>query len=627
MINKLKEFHNAFLESSAFSITDVDKFFNKILLLVAEEFDSKVSYFISLNRMPNEYEHKIEKVYKACKKEIVNEFQWWYSEDLAYLPLVTNEKSLIKYIYKALDFDIIPNASAHRIIERADYLQKLKDSVSSEQKIDLNIKNIEKNFEAFEGKILILNIGVKDDSDGVFIIDIDDKVKINNEKIESQIYYINSIIINFLLKVKTHRENFISKFNNAISSLNITNEHYIEGIIDALAEFFKDSDGTNYCSEMGVFERFANKIDINSINFKCFYEPKTVYDKLGEQPLTIGEQKTIIDHVAYVKHPYYVESINNPKHKKLYEPVIETTKSQLTIPLIFQENLIGVLNMGVNRENGFLPYDRKMLINLSGIIAFILWQRKMFLFQSEIASNFIDKILLIREDNILKTEIEKEIEAPRNIQNALFKYMLPIHENFVNYNLMLSSLNFSFETLKNSIELVNDFIKNTHKEYIKTYYKEFTADDKSKHNILDQFVFELRCNNNIKIKTDEELLQQALISFYIYSIDNCVTDFKKTRNKTKAYKIYTNVYIENEELIIDVSNNGQFPTSKSLYKRFNAFDYPKPIPIQIAKGRYHSGIPFILIDYFFTRNSKLVICEDVDGNSIKLCFPAPYFIL
>ena len=68
IIEQINKIQLALPSNICYSVADVDKFFNDILLLLAKEFDSPVAYFFSLNRAPEDYEQKIEKIYKTKTK-------------------------------------------------------------------------------------------------------------------------------------------------------------------------------------------------------------------------------------------------------------------------------------------------------------------------------------------------------------------------------------------------------------------------------------------------------------------------------------------------------------------------------------------------------------------------------
>ncbi len=527
------------------------------------------------------------------------------------MPLLKKDDS-----HKAPEPKQLSHFAAYEIVEKKEYIEILKQDLLKDILLEKDSQclfyDIIQNFAEFSSNILIINIGIKNDADGVFMLDINkSEIDIDKYAISSLIHLLNAIIINFLLNIKIHRERYIIEFNGAISEINISNNNYIDGMIDVLKILIEGYNSSAHCTEIGVFERFANRIDIKAINYgNSLFKEKYVFNKFSNQPLTIGARKTLIDSVASKKMPYYVESVDNPTHN-LYERVIEATKSQLTIPLIYQNKVLGVLNIGVDIEGGFLPYDRKLLINLSHIIALILNQRKMFISQKIITERFINKIILIKTDKDLKSEIDKLTTQTEIVQNTFYEYMKLLHKEFVNYNLMLIRPRSVINSVKNVIASAIHDIKSIYTDYIS---KEFKINNTIE--LEFELAIEETCPESIEFYDD--ILHQAMISIYIFSIDNCIRLLKTNKKNETKFKISTYVKRKNSDLIIEIIDNGEFPQSKYLNEIFTDIDYPKPIEIVDGNVKKYCGIPFYIIDYLFQENCELNIYSNKKTNSVEL---------
>ncbi|MBA7602611.1 Adaptive-response sensory-kinase SasA [subsurface metagenome] len=66
-------------------------------------------------------------------------------------------------------------------------------------------------------------------------------------------------------------------------------------------------------------------------------------------------------YVAHTQEPYYVKDTSDINRYPKYRPVVETTLSQYTVPLVFRKELVGVLNVGATVPYAFSRVDRHML--------------------------------------------------------------------------------------------------------------------------------------------------------------------------------------------------------------------------------------------------------------------------
>ena len=86
-----------------------------------------------------------------------------------------------------------------------------------------------------------------------------------------------------------------------------------------------------------------------------------------KQKLSLGETRSITRWVVEHKKPARVENLNhNPFWRNMHLPVIENTLSELDIPLLDDEVVIGVLNFESSREAAFSQADQDFLVTLAG---------------------------------------------------------------------------------------------------------------------------------------------------------------------------------------------------------------------------------------------------------------------
>ncbi len=75
----------------------------------------------------------------------------------------------------------------------------------------------------------------------------------------------------------------------------------------------------------------------------------------------VGERRGYTCYVAQTRRPYYCKNASDTHRYPEYRQVVGSTKSQYTIPLLFRNELVGVLNIGSTVPYGFSSMDRHLL--------------------------------------------------------------------------------------------------------------------------------------------------------------------------------------------------------------------------------------------------------------------------
>ena len=75
----------------------------------------------------------------------------------------------------------------------------------------------------------------------------------------------------------------------------------------------------------------------------------------------ISEGQGYTCYVAHTQRPFYCKDTSDKSRYPYYRSVVESTRSQYTMPLLFKRELVGVLNVGSTVPYGFSVMDRRLL--------------------------------------------------------------------------------------------------------------------------------------------------------------------------------------------------------------------------------------------------------------------------
>jgi len=81
--------------------------------------------------------------------------------------------------------------------------------------------------------------------------------------------------------------------------------------------------------------------------------------------------------VAQTRKSFYCANVNNAIKYPYYLEVVPKTKSQYTVPLIYRNDLVGVLNIGSAIEYGFTKHDRELIDIFAGLVANAVYNSKL----------------------------------------------------------------------------------------------------------------------------------------------------------------------------------------------------------------------------------------------------------
>lgn len=85
----------------------------------------------------------------------------------------------------------------------------------------------------------------------------------------------------------------------------------------------------------------------------------------GDVPMVLGTEAGFTAYVGRTRVPFYCTNTADRKAFPQYKPVVDTTLSQYTLPLVFRQDLVGVLNVGTPLVFGFSTMLQRVLGILS----------------------------------------------------------------------------------------------------------------------------------------------------------------------------------------------------------------------------------------------------------------------
>jgi signal transduction histidine kinase len=97
--------------------------------------------------------------------------------------------------------------------------------------------------------------------------------------------------------------------------------------------------------------------------------PTRFYDtKIRPTQVSI-KKKGIMSWVAHYRKPYYAPDVTLPKHSKHYNPLLPDTRSEIAVPVFYDNDLLGVLDLESPAVDAFTSADLELLRTLTNHIA------------------------------------------------------------------------------------------------------------------------------------------------------------------------------------------------------------------------------------------------------------------
>ncbi len=203
---------------------------------------------------------------------------------------------------------------------------------------------------------------------------------------------------NFELKERLETEKEVAK---TLYQINIDLSLYLElnNILKKIVESLKKIIDYN---AIAIYILDKEKKDLKTLYYRGF--PKKNVDKLK---VKIGQG--LVGIVAKTEKPYVSKNI---KKESVYVKAREKTKSEIVVPIISKDKVIGILNLESNKLS---QYSKKHLRVLNAF--------------ASIAAIAIERSILYRE-RIEKNRIKKELEIAKQIQDRMIPKVFPKNKFF-----------------------------------------------------------------------------------------------------------------------------------------------------------------------------------------------------